>query len=473
MSATWPADQALYVIADASKLHAEFFLYPRDAERVRVGQPVEVRSVTGNHRHAVRTSRSCSRSPTSRPRRWWPTSSCPTATNGGGRAWAWKARSSCRGRPCRWRSGRARCSASATSRSSTPRSATPTRSACWSSAAQTPEWTEVLGGLEPGTRIRHRQRLPDPRRHREVRREPRPLRTAAMLEQMIGLSIRFDGSSWSRSWRSRCWASGASSACRSTPRRTSPMSRCRSTPRRPAIRRWRPSSGSPSRSRPRSPACRGSHYTRSISRYGLSQVTVVFSDGTDIYFARQLLNERLRRRRRCRRASRPISARSPPGLARSSSIRSSRSRARASRTARAWTPEDLRTLQDWVIRPQLRNTPGVTEVNSIGGFERQYHVTPMPARLSAYGLTMADVIDALRAQQRQCRRGLYRALRRAVSGPRARPGLDHRRPEGDRRRHAQRHPHPHRQCRRRGHRRANCAPARRPRTAARSCSAPP
>ncbi|WP_310539155.1 CusA/CzcA family heavy metal efflux RND transporter, partial [Phenylobacterium sp.] len=60
-----------------------------------------------------------------------------------------------------------------------------------------------------------------------------------------------------------------------------------------------------------------------------------------------------------------------------------------------YTPEDLRTLQDWVIRPQLRNTPGVTEVNTIGGFERQYHVTPLPERLSAYGLTMTEVIEAL------------------------------------------------------------------------------
>ncbi|MET0275081.1 MAG: CusA/CzcA family heavy metal efflux RND transporter, partial [Phenylobacterium sp.] len=62
-----------------------------------------------------------------------------------------------------------------------------------------------------------------------------------------------------------------------------------------------------------------------------------------------------------------------------------------------WTPEDLRTLQDWVIRPQLRNTPGVTEVNSIGGFERQFHVTPRPERLSAYGVTMGEVIAALEA----------------------------------------------------------------------------
>jgi cobalt-zinc-cadmium resistance protein CzcA len=60
-----------------------------------------------------------------------------------------------------------------------------------------------------------------------------------------------------------------------------------------------------------------------------------------------------------------------------------------------WTLQDLRTFQDWIIRPQLRLTPGLTDVNSVGGFERQYHVTPIPARLSAYGLTMTDVIDAL------------------------------------------------------------------------------
>ncbi len=51
----------------------------------------------------------------------------------------------------------------------------------------------------------------------------------------------------------------------------------------------------------------------------------------------------------------------------------------------AYTAEDLRTLQDWVVRPQLRNIPGVTEVNTIGGFVRQYHVTPFPDRLSAFG----------------------------------------------------------------------------------------
>ena len=62
-----------------------------------------------------------------------------------------------------------------------------------------------------------------------------------------------------------------------------------------------------------------------------------------------------------------------------------------------WTPTDLRTLQDWVVRPQLRNTPGVTEVNTIGGFERQIHITPDPARLVALGFTLHDVVAAVAA----------------------------------------------------------------------------
>src|SRR5690606_23389942 len=60
-----------------------------------------------------------------------------------------------------------------------------------------------------------------------------------------------------------------------------------------------------------------------------------------------------------------------------------------------YTATDLRTLQDWVIRPQLRNTPGVTEVNTIGGFERQIHITPDPAQLVALGFTLHDVVQAI------------------------------------------------------------------------------
>lgn len=140
----------------------------------------------------------------------------------------------------------------------------------------------------------------------------------------------------------------------------------------------------------------GLEYTRSVSRYGLSQVTAVFRDGTDIYFARQLVNERLQ----------AAAAQLPNGVEPELGpiatglgeifmyTVEARPNARKADGTR-YTPEDLRTLQDWVIRPQLRTTPGVTEVNTIGGFERQYHVTPWPERLGSFGLTMADVIAAL------------------------------------------------------------------------------
>src|SRR3546814_5652712 len=60
-----------------------------------------------------------------------------------------------------------------------------------------------------------------------------------------------------------------------------------------------------------------------------------------------------------------------------------------------WTPTDLRTFSDWVVRPQLRTIPGVAEVNTVGGYERQYHVTPDPMQLAALGLSLSDVVDAL------------------------------------------------------------------------------
>ena len=140
----------------------------------------------------------------------------------------------------------------------------------------------------------------------------------------------------------------------------------------------------------------GLSYTRSVSRYGLSQVTVVFEDGTDIYRARQLVNERLQ----------TALGQLPPGVSPELgpiatglgeifmyTIEAAPGARKADGST--YTPEDLRTLQDWVIRPQMRNTPGVTEVNTIGGFERQYHVTPRPERLAAYGVTMGAVVEAL------------------------------------------------------------------------------
>src|SRR3546814_6366229 len=62
---------------------------------------------------------------------------------------------------------------------------------------------------------------------------------------------------------------------------------------------------------------------------------------------------------------------------------------------RPWTPTSLRTLQDWVVRPQLRHVDGVTEVNTVGGYTRQFHITPDPAKLVAYGLSLRDLVDAV------------------------------------------------------------------------------
>ena len=138
-------------------------------------------------------------------------------------------------------------------------------------------------------------------------------------------------------------------------------------------------------------------YTRSLSRYGLSQVTVVFKDGTDIYFARQLIAERLQ----------SLRTQLPPGLDPAMGPLSTglgeifmftvepESATTRKPDGSAYTSTDLRELQDWVVRPQLRNLKGVTEVNTIGGFVKQFHVTPHPDRLIAHGLTLRDVMEAL------------------------------------------------------------------------------
>jgi cobalt-zinc-cadmium resistance protein CzcA len=137
-------------------------------------------------------------------------------------------------------------------------------------------------------------------------------------------------------------------------------------------------------------------YTRSVSRYGLSQVTVVFEDGTDIYFARQLVNERLQ----AVRSQLPVGVEPEmgpiaTGLGEIFMYTVEAEKGATKPDGSVYTPEDLRTLQDWVIRPQLLGTKGVTEVNTIGGFERQYHVTPWPDRLAAAGLSIDDVIEAV------------------------------------------------------------------------------
>ncbi len=139
-------------------------------------------------------------------------------------------------------------------------------------------------------------------------------------------------------------------------------------------------------------------YTRSLSRYGLSQVTVVFKDGTDIFFARQQVSERLQQAK----AQLPAGLEPTMGPIATGMGEIFMYTVEADPKARkpdgsSYSPTDLRTLQDWVIRPQLRNTPGVTEVNTIGGYERQIHITPDPAKLIALNFTLHDIVAAIAA----------------------------------------------------------------------------
>ncbi|WP_197477310.1 efflux RND transporter permease subunit, partial [Alcanivorax sp. HI0044] len=139
-------------------------------------------------------------------------------------------------------------------------------------------------------------------------------------------------------------------------------------------------------------------YTRSLSRYGLSQVTVVFEEGTDIYFARNLINERLG----------AIKSVLPPGLEPEMgpiatglgeifmyTVDAAPGATREN--GEPWDATALREVQDWIIKPQLAQVPGVIEINSIGGYDKQYHVTPSPKKLLELGVSLEDLVAALRA----------------------------------------------------------------------------
>ena len=140
----------------------------------------------------------------------------------------------------------------------------------------------------------------------------------------------------------------------------------------------------------------GLEYTRSVSRYGLSQVTVVFADGTDIYFARQLVNERLQGVRSSLPSGvEPELGPIATGLGEIFMYTIEAEPGAVKPDGSRYTAQDLRTLHDWVVRPQLRNVPGVTEVNSVGGYRKEYVVAPYPERLAGFGLTVKDLIAAL------------------------------------------------------------------------------
>ncbi|MFJ4134532.1 CusA/CzcA family heavy metal efflux RND transporter [Pseudomonas cyclaminis] len=140
----------------------------------------------------------------------------------------------------------------------------------------------------------------------------------------------------------------------------------------------------------------GLQQTRSLSRSGLSQVTVIFKDGTDLFFARQLVNERLQVAREqlpsgIETAMGPIST----GLGEIFLWTVEANDGALKDDGTPYTPTDLRVIQDWIIKPQLRNVPGVAEINTIGGFAKEYQIAPDPKRLAAYNLTLSDLVTAL------------------------------------------------------------------------------
>lgn len=138
----------------------------------------------------------------------------------------------------------------------------------------------------------------------------------------------------------------------------------------------------------------GLEEVRSISKFGLSQVTITFKDDVDIYFGRQLVQQRLQDVELPEGVGRPrlgpvatglgevyhylVKRPTPPGMSAEQNL------------------TELRTVQDWLIKLPLRSVPGVAELNSWGGLEKQYHVEADPARLAKYGLTLQGLMDALR-----------------------------------------------------------------------------
>jgi len=130
---------------------------------------------------------------------------------------------------------------------------------------------------------------------------------------------------------------------------------------------------------------------RSVSKFGLSLVTVVFEENVDIYFARQLVMERLSEARE----QIPETIGSPEMGPISTGLGEIYQYELAAKPGSGYDAMALRTVQDWIVRRQLLGVPGVTEVNSFGGFAKQYQVKLDPSKLQSYGLSLRDVLDAV------------------------------------------------------------------------------
>ncbi|MEY3007130.1 MAG: hypothetical protein RI942_1472, partial [Pseudomonadota bacterium] len=139
-------------------------------------------------------------------------------------------------------------------------------------------------------------------------------------------------------------------------------------------------------------------YTRSLSRYGLSQLTLGFEEGTDIYWARQQIAERLQAAMGQLPAGiEPSMGPVATGLGEIYSYTVETAPGALGENDKSLTPTDLRTIHDWIIKPQLRNVPGVVEINTIGGYRKEIEIRPDLPRLTEAGLTFADLAAAIEA----------------------------------------------------------------------------
>ena len=138
-------------------------------------------------------------------------------------------------------------------------------------------------------------------------------------------------------------------------------------------------------------------HTRSLSRYGLSQVTVIFEEGTDIYWARQQISERLQGiQGELPAGIEPNLGPVASGLGEIFTYAVQAEPDAVTDQGKPYSAEDLRTIQDWIIRPQLVKVPGITEINSMGGYAREYQVAPIPGKLFAYKVTMNELVETLK-----------------------------------------------------------------------------
>ena len=136
--------------------------------------------------------------------------------------------------------------------------------------------------------------------------------------------------------------------------------------------------------------------TRSISRYGLSQVTIIFKDGTDIYWARQQINQRLQEIQSDLPAQvTPTMSPVSTGLGEIYQWVLKADPEAKKPDGSAYSAMDLREIQDWIVRPQLQRVKGVAEVNSIGGFEKTYVVSPDLSRMQQLNINLDQLQQAL------------------------------------------------------------------------------